>query len=71
MRKSESETNPIAELARQKLQTMYQRLRHDGLAVLVEKLPTELLADARRVAAEELARRSLHVITPLSRTRKS
>ena len=67
-------TAPLADLfvaqAKLKLRSALVHLRRTGLSRVAEKLPTELLDDARIAATEELAQRGLHVITPRSRTRK-
>jgi len=60
----------FVELTKLKLKRALRRFRHDGLALLAEKLPTELLDDARIVVTEELALRGLHVITHRPRSRK-
>ena len=60
----------MVELAKLKLRSALVRLRRAGLARVAEKLPTELLDDARIAATEELARRGLHVITHRTRSRK-
>ena len=60
----------LVELAKLKLRSALVRLRRAGLVRLAEKLPTDLIDDARIAATEELARRGLHVITHRSRSRK-
>ena len=60
----------LVELAKLKLRSALVRLRRTGLARFAEKLPTELLDDARIAATEELARRGYHLITHRSRPRK-
>lgn len=60
----------LAELAKLKLRSALVQLRRVGLSRVAEKLPTELLDDARIAATEELARRGYHVITRRPKPRK-
>lgn len=53
----------LGELAKLKIEAAYLRLRRTVLARIADKLPTDLLDDARIAATDELARRGYHVIT--------
>ena len=70
MRIVEPLTGLFVELAKLKLRAAGVKLRRDVFARVAEKLPTDLLDDARIAATEELAHRGLHVITHRSRPRK-
>jgi len=60
----------LVELAKLKFRSALVHLRRTSLARIAEKLPTELLDDARIAATEELAQRGLHVITHRPRSWK-